>query len=66
MPTIHDTSTSSFKLYGFPVAHSAAPALHSTIFAGLGQDKLFSLFSTSTVTQEMIDDIKSEEWGGCA
>lgn len=56
----------SFKLYGFPVAHSAAPTLHNAVFSSLGEEKYYEIYSTSKVTQEVIDDIHSDEFGGCA
>jgi len=60
------TAHKSFKLYGFPVAHSAAPTLHNAIFSGLGGENHYEIHSTSKVTQEVMDDIRSDESGGCA
>lgn len=60
------TQHRSYKLYGFPVNHSAAPTLHNAVFCSLAEDKYFEIYSTSKVTQEVIDDIRSNQVGGCA
>ncbi|KIK68991.1 hypothetical protein GYMLUDRAFT_152333 [Collybiopsis luxurians FD-317 M1] len=57
-------NATSFRLYGFPIAHSASPSFHNHIFSQLGGDKNYSLFSTSKVTSGMLEDIHSESFGG--
>ncbi|KAJ3827468.1 shikimate dehydrogenase substrate binding domain-containing protein [Lentinula raphanica] len=53
-----------YRLYGFPIAHSASPAFHNHIFNQLEGDKHYSLFSTSKVIPEMLEDIRNESFGG--
>lgn len=56
----------TFNLYGYPISHSAAPALHNAIFDSLGEGKRYGLYSTSKITQDVLDSIRSDESGGCA
>ncbi|KAJ3840314.1 shikimate dehydrogenase substrate binding domain-containing protein [Lentinula raphanica] len=53
-----------YRLYGFPIAHSASPAFHNHIFNQLGGNKHYSLFSTSKVIPGMLEDIRNESFGG--
>ncbi|CAK5268071.1 unnamed protein product [Mycena citricolor] len=55
-----------FYLCGFPIAHSHAPNLHNHVFKALGTDKQFGLWSTSKVTEEMLQLVRSGELGGAA
>lgn len=56
----------SFKLFGYPIAHSLAPTLHNAVFSSQGNQNTFSLYSTSKITQDMINFIRSDECGGGA
>ncbi|KAJ7709014.1 hypothetical protein B0H17DRAFT_1031486 [Mycena rosella] len=55
-----------FHLFGFPIAHSAAPALHNHCFKSLGTESTYTLWSTSKVTEEMLAVIHSDDCGGAA
>ncbi|KAJ3986745.1 shikimate dehydrogenase substrate binding domain-containing protein [Lentinula detonsa] len=53
-----------YRLYGFPIAHSASPSFHNHIFNQLGGNKDYSLFSTSKIIPEMLEEIRNESFGG--
>jgi quinate dehydrogenase len=56
-----------FHLFGFPIAHSAAPAFHNECFNNLGLPQHhFNVWSTSKTTDEMLEEIRSDESGGAA
>ncbi|KAF9268727.1 hypothetical protein L218DRAFT_526692 [Marasmius fiardii PR-910] len=55
-----------FRLYGFPVLHSASPAFHNLIFDLQGQGRHYSTFSTSKVIPEMLEELHSDAFGGCS
>ncbi|KAJ7066778.1 hypothetical protein B0H15DRAFT_872440 [Mycena belliarum] len=55
-----------YYLFGHPIAHSAAPALHNHCFKSLGTESTYSLCSTSKVTEEVVAAIKSDDCGGAA
>ncbi|KAK7031708.1 Pentafunctional arom polypeptide [Favolaschia claudopus] len=55
-----------FYLFGYPIAHSAAPALHNHCFELLGTKSTYNLWSTSKVTQEMLTVIRENDCGGAA
>jgi len=55
-----------FRLYGYPVAHSASPAFHNEIFSAMLTDKHYSTYSTSKVIPDMLDEIRSDKLGGAA
>ncbi|KAJ7036568.1 hypothetical protein C8F04DRAFT_1094902 [Mycena alexandri] len=55
-----------FHLFGFPIAHSAAPALHNHCFNLLGTESTYTIWSTSKVTQEMLAVIHDKDCGGAA
>ncbi len=59
-------SSKRFHLFGYPIAHSAAPAFHNACFDGLGHAHQFACWSTSRITQGMLDEIHSEAAGGAA
>ena len=59
-------SGEQFHLFGYPIAHSAAPAFHNACFDGLGRTHRFACWSTSRITQEMLDETHSEATGGAA
>ncbi|THU89351.1 hypothetical protein K435DRAFT_761179 [Dendrothele bispora CBS 962.96] len=56
----------SFRLFGYPLAHSASPAFHNEIFKAMGTDKHYSIYSTSKVIPGMLDEIRSDNLGGAA
>ncbi|KAF5388882.1 hypothetical protein D9757_005595 [Collybiopsis confluens] len=53
-----------YRLYGFPIAHSISPSFHNLIFNQLGGNNNYSLFSTSKVIPQMLEEIRSETFGG--
>jgi hypothetical protein len=55
-----------FHLFGYPIAHSAAPALHNHCFRSLGTESTYTIWSTSKVTEEMLAVIHNEDCGGAA
>ncbi|GLB38971.1 putative the AROM polypeptide catalyzes 5 consecutive enzymatic reactions in prechorismate polyaromatic amino acid biosynthesis [Lyophyllum shimeji] len=59
-----------FYLFGYPIAHSAAPALHNLCFANwLTEDvspNTFELWSTSKVTDTMVEALSGDDFGGSA
>ncbi|KAJ7147641.1 hypothetical protein C8R43DRAFT_1108294 [Mycena crocata] len=55
-----------YHLFGYPIAHSAAPAMHNDCFNGLGMESTYTIWSTSKVTNEMLDIVHSDECGGAA
>jgi quinate dehydrogenase len=55
-----------FHLFGYPIAHSAAPTFHNECFAARGQPHQFSGWSTSAITSEMLAEIRAEVCGGAA
>lgn len=71
-------STPLYRLYGYPIAHSAAPAFHNFVFSALGNKTsdpkemsqamhpVYSLWSSSKVTEEMLEDIRQPEFGGAS
>ncbi|KAE9408667.1 hypothetical protein BT96DRAFT_913807, partial [Gymnopus androsaceus JB14] len=60
------TDSNLFYLFGFPIAHSASPSFHNHMFNQLGGNKSYSLFPTSKVIPEMLDEIHSENFGGAS
>ncbi|KAJ6485544.1 hypothetical protein C8R45DRAFT_996958 [Mycena sanguinolenta] len=56
----------NFYLFGFPIAHSSAPALHNHCFKSLGTESTYSIWSTSKVTEEMLAAIHEDDCGGAA
>ncbi|KAJ7609052.1 hypothetical protein FB45DRAFT_374187 [Roridomyces roridus] len=55
-----------YHLFGFPIAHSAAPTLHNQCFKSLGTESTYTIWSTSKVTQEMLAVIHDDNCGGAA
>ncbi|KAF8211089.1 hypothetical protein K438DRAFT_104434 [Mycena galopus ATCC 62051] len=55
-----------FHLFGYPIAHSSAPALHNHCFKSLGTESTYTIWSTSKVTEEMLAVIREEDCGGAA
>ncbi|KAJ6580848.1 hypothetical protein B0H19DRAFT_1251131 [Mycena capillaripes] len=55
-----------FHLFGYPIAHSAAPALHNHCFKALGTESTYTIWSTSKVTEEMLAVIHNDDCGGAA
>ncbi|KAJ7714332.1 hypothetical protein B0H14DRAFT_2546384 [Mycena olivaceomarginata] len=55
-----------FYLFGYPIAHSSAPALHNNSFKSLGTESTYSIWSTSKVTEEMLAVIHDDDCGGAA
>lgn len=55
-----------FYLFGYPVAHSASPAFHNCVFQGQKTGNSFEYWSTSKVTDEMLDTLRSDDCGGTA
>ncbi|KAJ6465167.1 hypothetical protein C8R47DRAFT_49626 [Mycena vitilis] len=58
--------TKKFHLFGYPIAHSAAPALHNNCFESLGTESTYTIWSTSKVTEEMLAIILDDDCGGAA
>ncbi|KAG6810986.1 hypothetical protein H0H92_009525 [Tricholoma furcatifolium] len=63
-------SGKKFYLFGYPIAHSAAPTLHNHSFMhwpeGRTNPNTYELWSTSKVTDEMLSALSREDCGGCA
>ncbi|KAF5383256.1 hypothetical protein D9615_004904 [Tricholomella constricta] len=58
-----------FYLFGYPVAHSAAPALHNLCFANWSQQtplNTYEIWSTSKVTDAVIQTLSRDDCGGSA
>ncbi|KAF7345465.1 Pentafunctional arom polypeptide [Mycena venus] len=55
-----------YYLFGYPIAHSSAPALHNHCFKSLGTESTYTIWSTSKVTEEMLAVIHSDDCGGAA
>ncbi|ESK93683.1 pentafunctional arom polypeptide [Moniliophthora roreri MCA 2997] len=55
-----------FRLYGFPILHSASPAFQNAIFDAKGEGKRYSTFSTSKVTTGMMEELRSNAFGGAS
>ncbi|KAK0203155.1 hypothetical protein DFS33DRAFT_1345323 [Desarmillaria ectypa] len=55
-----------FPLFGYPIAHSSAPGLHNTCFDALESGNRYELWPTSKITDDVLEFIKSDEFGGCA
>ncbi|KAF9477820.1 hypothetical protein BDN70DRAFT_880759 [Pholiota conissans] len=55
-----------FHLFGYPIAHSAAPAFHNECFAAAGLPHSFANWSTSAVTNEILSEIRADVCGGAA
>ncbi|KAJ7579171.1 hypothetical protein C8J56DRAFT_1006758 [Mycena floridula] len=55
-----------FYLFGYPIAHSAAPAFSNYVFNGLKTSRNYSLYSTSKITPDVMALIRANECGGCA
>ncbi|KAJ6621461.1 hypothetical protein B0H10DRAFT_2432278 [Mycena sp. CBHHK59/15] len=55
-----------FPLFGYPIAHSAAPAFHNHCFRALGTENTYKIWSTSKVTEEVLSFIHSDDCGGAA
>ncbi|CAK9784198.1 Aminoacid dehydrogenase-like protein [Cutaneotrichosporon oleaginosum] len=53
-------------LFGFPIAHSGAPSLHNLVFESIGSPCTYKLWSTSAVTQAVLDELRSASSGGAA
>ncbi|KAG7090988.1 hypothetical protein E1B28_010055 [Marasmius oreades] len=59
-------SDTLFRLYGFPVLHSASPPFHNLIFDLQGQGRHYSTFSTSKIIPDMLKELHSDVFGGCS
>ncbi|KAF9455851.1 hypothetical protein BDZ94DRAFT_1230489 [Collybia nuda] len=57
-----------FYLFGYPIAHSAAPALHGACFKawGVGALNTYELWSSSKVTEDLLKVLSSDDFGGSA
>lgn len=66
MSTTLPPTNKNFYLFGYPIAHSAAPSLHNNVFDSLKSGNKFGLWSTSKVTDEAVAEIRSDDCGGCA
>ncbi|KAG6910710.1 hypothetical protein DXG01_008240 [Tephrocybe rancida] len=59
-----------FYLFGYPIAHSAAPALHNHSFRhwpeGRESPNSYETWSTSKVTDEVLKALSSDDCGGAA
>lgn len=59
-----------FYLFGYPVAHSAAPTLHNHSFThwpnGRAQPNTYEIWSTSQVTNALLQILSSDDCGGAA
>ncbi|KAH8088210.1 hypothetical protein HD553DRAFT_348725 [Filobasidium floriforme] len=61
-PSIHK----SVYLFGYPIAHSAAPTLHNMCFQSIGSPCEYERWSTTKVDQKVIDELRSHTSGGAA
>ncbi|KAK7031710.1 Pentafunctional arom polypeptide [Favolaschia claudopus] len=59
-------ASKEFYLFGYPIAHSASPALHNHCFEFLGTKSTYNLWSTSKVTEQMLAVIRDNGCGGAA
>ncbi|PFH49382.1 hypothetical protein AMATHDRAFT_4967 [Amanita thiersii Skay4041] len=62
-------SSKTFYLFGFPIAHSAAPTLANHCFDAwdaTNSPNRYILWSTSKITEEMLEVLRSGECGGSA
>lgn len=56
-----------YHLFGFPISHSASPALHNYLFSRLGlHDRTYKLTPMMCVGKEMLDLCASERFGGAS
>ena len=56
-----------YHLFGFPIGHSASPALHNYLFSRLGlQHRTYKLTPITCVGREMRDLCASEDFGGAS
>ena len=63
---VYTLRNKDFYMFGYPIAHSATPAFHNHAFTSLQTGNNFSLWSTSKITDEVLNIIKSDNCGGCA
>ncbi|KAF8997717.1 hypothetical protein BDQ17DRAFT_1309570 [Cyathus striatus] len=68
MPGTTPPASKKFFLFGYPIAHSFAPALHNLCFDAWEMEAAnrYELYSTSKVTEEVLEVLRSEECGGAA
>lgn len=62
-----------YKLFGYPIAHSASPAFHNKIFEELGLPNRYTLHDTvhpenlnTEVKSDMLEIIHSDTFGGAS
>lgn len=53
-------------LFGYPIAHSAAPALHNLCFQSIGSPCEYQRWSTTGIDKAMLQELRSESSGGAA
>ena len=55
-----------FYLFGFPVAHSTAPAFHNHFFKSwrTGTPNTYETWSTSRVTDDLVNTFLQDDFGG--
>jgi hypothetical protein len=66
--TMSTTSTTKKDVYlfGFPIAHSAAPTLHNMCFQSINSPKEYKRWSTTKIDQAVLDELRSDSSGGAA
>lgn len=65
-PLINPHAPLKIRLNGFPIAYSASPHFQNTCFEQDGWGWRYELFSTSKVTQEVVDWLRGDESAGAA
>lgn len=61
-----DLRTKQFYLFGNPVQHSRSPALHNTLFQGLGLPHNYGLYETAEVGDDVKSLLSSPDFGGAS
>lgn len=64
--TVAQPDNKDIYLFGFPIAHSGAPSLHNLVFDSIGSPCTYRLWSTSAVTQAVLDELRRPSSGGAA
>jgi len=67
------SARTDFKLFGYPIAHSASPAFHNKIFEELGLPNRYTLHDTvhpeninTDIHSDMLKIIHSDTFGGAS
>lgn len=64
--SVSTSSVETYHLFGFPIAHSASPALHNYLFDRLGLPRAYRLTQATRVGERMRALCHASDFGGAS